>query len=52
MFVRRHVVFGKVVDGIDILNEMERVPTTLGRPKVPVVIVGCGDNVHEIETQT
>ncbi|XP_004305979.1 PREDICTED: peptidyl-prolyl cis-trans isomerase D-like [Fragaria vesca subsp. vesca] len=44
----KHVVFGKVVNGMDILHEMESVPTYLGRPMVPVVIVGCGEIDKEL----
>nr|XP_011469827.1 PREDICTED: peptidyl-prolyl cis-trans isomerase CYP18-3-like [Fragaria vesca subsp. vesca] len=46
---REHVVFGKVVEGFKVLSEMEDVLTTLGKPKVPVVIVECGEIMQEID---
>ncbi|KAL6131409.1 hypothetical protein ACLB2K_069785 [Fragaria x ananassa] len=45
----KHVVFGKVVEGFKVLHEMEGVKTTLGKPKVPVVIVDCGEIVQETD---
>lgn len=39
----RHVVFGKVVEGIDLLDHMERVETASSdRPVDDVVITDCG----------
>lgn len=38
----RHVVFGKVISGMDLLKELEHVPTINDRPKHPVVISDCG----------
>lgn len=46
----KHVVFGKVVSGEDVLRAMENVVT--GRdnlPKVPIVIVDCGVREQEVE---
>nr|XP_011470612.1 PREDICTED: peptidyl-prolyl cis-trans isomerase CYP18-3-like [Fragaria vesca subsp. vesca] len=45
----KHVVVGKVVEGFNVLHEMEGVKTTLGKPKVPVVIVDCGEIVQETD---
>ena len=39
-----HVFFGRVVEGIDVLNKIERLSTTdQGRPIVPVNISNCGE---------
>jgi len=38
----KHVVFGKVVEGFDIVKNMERQGSQSGKPKVPVVIADCG----------
>jgi peptidyl-prolyl isomerase G (cyclophilin G) len=48
----RHVVFGKVVEGMDVLKLLEKVATGANdKPKMPVVIVDCGeiDAVEEEE---
>ncbi|CAD5205969.1 unnamed protein product [Bursaphelenchus okinawaensis] len=38
----RHVVFGKVVKGMDVVRKVENTKTLSGdRPESPVVIVGC-----------
>lgn len=37
----KHVVFGKVVDGIDVLKAMEDQGTRTGQPKTEVVLAGC-----------
>ncbi|CAA0808217.1 Peptidyl-prolyl cis-trans isomerase CYP19-3 [Striga hermonthica] len=39
---RKHVVFGKVVDGYSVVKEMEKCGTESGSPSVPVVIQDCG----------
>ncbi len=43
----KHVVFGRVKDGMNIVRLIEQVPTTSSlegnRPKVPVVIEQCGE---------
>lgn len=42
-FDRKHVVFGKLVNGRDTLKRIERVDTDETRPVVPVKIVNCGE---------
>eukprot|EP00770_Monocercomonoides_exilis_P003465 MONOS_3445.1-p1 / transcript=MONOS_3445.1 / gene=MONOS_3445 / organism=Monocercomonoides_exilis_PA203 / gene_product=Peptidyl-prolyl cis-trans isomerase 5 / transcript_product=Peptidyl-prolyl cis-trans isomerase 5 / location=Mono_scaffold00081:73725-74312(-) / protein_length=154 / sequence_SO=supercontig / SO=protein_coding / is_pseudo=false len=41
----RHVVFGHVLKGIEILKEIEKVPTRYHRPRVPVIVSKCGEVV-------
>mmetsp|Transcript_2929 Transcript_2929/g.5144 ORF Transcript_2929/g.5144 Transcript_2929/m.5144 type:complete len:164 (-) Transcript_2929:131-622(-) len=38
----KHVVFGKVVDGMDVVKKMEAVGSGSGNPKKKVVIADCG----------
>ena len=38
----RHVVFGKVKEGMDVLKLVEEVGSDSGRPSKPVVITDCG----------
>ncbi|XP_015875370.1 peptidyl-prolyl cis-trans isomerase CYP19-3 [Ziziphus jujuba] len=38
----KHVVFGKVVDGYNVVKEMEKVGSDSGRTSQPVVIEDCG----------
>ena len=38
----KHVVFGKVVEGMNVVREMERQGTQNGRPRAEVVIADCG----------
>jgi peptidylprolyl isomerase len=38
----KHVVFGKVVDGYSVVQEMEKVGSQSGRTIEPVVIEDCG----------
>ena len=42
------MVFGKVVEGLDILKKIEAVPTSgqRNKPDVPVKIVDCGELPH------
>jgi len=39
----RHVVFGKVTKGMDILKQIESNGSDSGRPKAPVTISDCGE---------
>ncbi|XP_071505578.1 peptidyl-prolyl cis-trans isomerase H-like [Diadema antillarum] len=40
----KHVVFGKVVDGLLVMRKIENVPTGANnRPKIPVVVSQCGE---------
>ncbi|KAL5061183.1 hypothetical protein RYX36_032787 [Vicia faba] len=39
----KHVVFGKVVDGYSVVQEMEKVGSQNGRTSEPVVIDDCGE---------
>ena len=40
----KHVVFGKVVDGLLIVRKIENVPVGANsRPKLPVVVTQCGE---------
>ncbi|CDI79332.1 hypothetical protein EAH_00010600, partial [Eimeria acervulina] len=39
----KHVVFGEVVEGLELLDDVEEVPTNASdAPEVPVVIEDCG----------
>lgn len=38
----KHVVFGRVVDGMNVVKAMEEKGTQSGKPKVDVVIADCG----------
>lgn len=38
----KHVVFGKVVEGLGMLRQMEQEGTQSGKPKTSVVIADCG----------
>lgn len=39
----KHVVFGKVVEGMDIVHKIEDTPKTSDKPDVDVVIADCGE---------
>jgi len=39
----KHVVFGKVVEGMDIVHKIENTPTTDDKPDVDVIIADCGE---------
>jgi len=40
----RHVIFGKVLEGMDVVQKVEKLKTNRqDRPKKPVAIVDCGD---------
>uniref|UniRef100_A0A1D1Z6M8 Peptidyl-prolyl cis-trans isomerase n=1 Tax=Anthurium amnicola TaxID=1678845 RepID=A0A1D1Z6M8_9ARAE len=43
----KHVVFGSVVDGYSVVEEMEKVGTESGRTSSPVVIENCGQVVDD-----
>ena len=38
----KHVVFGKVIDGMKIVKAMEAVGSKMGKPTKTVVIKNCG----------
>ncbi|KII72448.1 Peptidyl-prolyl cis-trans isomerase [Thelohanellus kitauei] len=38
----KHVVFGKVVEGMDVLKQMEEVGSSSGKTRMDVVIEDCG----------
>ena len=40
----KHVVFGKVLDGLLVVRKIENVPTgPNNKPKIPVVVSQCGE---------
>ena len=40
----KHVVFGKVVDGLFVMRKIENVPTgPNNKPKLPILISQCGE---------
>jgi peptidylprolyl isomerase len=39
----RHVVFGEVTSGMDVVKAIEALGTQSGRPKAPVTITDCGE---------
>eukprot|EP00752_Nemacystus_decipiens_P018415 g16514.t1 len=43
----KHVVFGKVISGMEVVKEIENVPTTADKPNSDVVIVDCGELVDD-----
>ena len=47
----RHVVFGEVVEGMDVLDKLEAVGTRPGPPTSPVKIADCGELKAEAETK-
>ncbi|KAM3967496.1 peptidyl-prolyl cis-trans isomerase [Aphomia sociella] len=40
---KRHVVFGEVVEGLDVVKKMEKLGTKSGKPTKNVVIAECGE---------
>ncbi|KAJ1555480.1 Peptidyl-prolyl cis-trans isomerase B [Nowakowskiella sp. JEL0078] len=49
----RHVVFGKVIDGMDVVKAIEKIPTNPGdKPKIDVIIEDSGElPVEEDDTK-
>lgn len=39
----RHVVFGKVVEGMDVVKKVEELGTASGTPRAKIVIADCGE---------
>lgn len=39
----KHVVFGKVIKGMDVVDKIERLGTPNGLPKAKAVIIQCGE---------
>ncbi|XP_057438618.1 peptidyl-prolyl cis-trans isomerase CYP63 isoform X2 [Lotus japonicus] len=53
---RKHVVFGKVAKGLEILKKIEQVGTSDGKPAQPVKIIDCGEIAktkiqHQVEKE-
>ncbi|CAM9262779.1 unnamed protein product, partial [Ascophyllum nodosum] len=48
----KHVVFGKVIEGMDVVREIEDVPTTADKPNEDVTIVDCGDLPEEAQASS
>uniref|UniRef100_A0A1J3HSQ5 Peptidyl-prolyl cis-trans isomerase n=1 Tax=Noccaea caerulescens TaxID=107243 RepID=A0A1J3HSQ5_NOCCA len=38
----KHVVFGQVVEGLDVVKAIEKVGSSSGKPSKPVVVADCG----------
>ena len=38
----KHVVFGQVIDGLDVVKAVEKVGSSSGRTSKPVVVADCG----------
>ncbi|XP_052209505.1 peptidyl-prolyl cis-trans isomerase CYP95-like isoform X2 [Diospyros lotus] len=44
---RKYVIFGKLVQGYDVLKKIENVDGEDGKPSVPVKIINCGELLEE-----
>jgi peptidylprolyl isomerase len=44
----KHVVFGRVVNGIEVVKAMEAVGTSSGRTREEVIILNCGELVSHV----
>ena len=38
----KHVVFGKVIEGMDVVKQMESYGSSSGKTKIPITIANCG----------
>jgi cyclophilin family peptidyl-prolyl cis-trans isomerase len=38
----RHVVFGRVLEGMDVVKQVESQGSASGRPRQPIIIRDCG----------
>ena len=43
----KHVIFGKVFEGLDVVREMEKIGSSSGKPKKSVIIADCGELTNE-----
>ena len=41
-----HVVFGEVVDGLEVIHALEQIGTNSGKPKKTARVVNCG-SLHD-----
>lgn len=39
----KHVVFGKILEGLAVMREIEALPTEFDKPTEDVIIVDCGE---------
>ncbi|KAG7571584.1 Cyclophilin-type peptidyl-prolyl cis-trans isomerase domain [Arabidopsis suecica] len=39
----KHVVFGQVIEGLDVVKAIEKIGSSSGKPTKPVVIADCGE---------
>ncbi|KAG5459081.1 MAG: LOW QUALITY PROTEIN: cyclophilin-like domain-containing protein, partial [Olpidium bornovanus] len=45
---RKHVVFGKVVEGMDVVDEIEKYGSESGKTRAKIVIADCGQLLHAL----